>query len=170
MRVQIPLAPLSFLTAKMRNSHMLINRIGKLLGASGVAVGIAELAHRFASHSSPVYAIGNPPITAAQWDQWSPLILSMSSTFVGVFMLIWSRVSSNRDERLKTGFKAELLSISDKLDDLDAKIASAKAQSKDAIAVMQEQVSDIAVKVDQHHKVITAAQQRQRERAKEGKA
>ena len=148
---------------------MLINRIGKLLGASGVAVGIAELAHRFASHSSPVYAIGNPPITAAQWDQWSPLILSMSSTFVGVFMLIWSRVSSNRDERLKTGFKAELLSISDKLDDLDAKIASAKAQSKDAIAVMQEQVSDIAVKVDQHHKVIAAAQKRQQQRTQGGK-
>ena len=149
---------------------MLINRIGELLVAGGILVGVAEFVRLNAATSSPVYAIGNPPITAAQWDQWSPLILSMSSTFVGVFMMIWSRATSNRDERLKTGFKAELISISDKLDDLDAKIASAKAQSKDGISAIQEQVSDIALKVDKHDKVITAAQQRQRERAKEGKA
>lgn len=162
MRGRVPLAPLCPAAMMRPGQTMILNRLGEVLGAGGILVGVAEFV-RLQAATQPVYAV-SPPITAQQWDQWSPLILSMSSTLVGVFMMVWGRVSANRDERLKTGFKAELMSISDKLDDLDAKIASAKAQAKDGLSTIQEQVSDIAVKVQHHDAVIAAARKRQSER------
>ena len=139
--------------------HAMIYRVGNMLCITTFAAGLAEMGRIFIEPvTGPVFAFAGPPMTPEDWQSWWPLLSSMAVSLVG----LWGIVQN----KLKGGFKVQLDSIEEKLNDLESASEKRRADTKVDMKEFSERLSEIESIVKKDHSVIEAALHKSRMKAR----